>query len=817
MIVPDVGGGFGAKSRTYPEELALGWYARAVGRPVRWTETRTENILAMPNGRAQLQYARLGGTRDGRITAYQLDVVQDAGAFPLIGASLPALTQRMATGVYDIDNVGFTGVSVVTNAVSTTAYRGAGRPEAAVAIERMVDRFAAEIGMDPAEVRRRNYVPRFTEPYTTGHRDGVRRRRLPRVAAPRPRRRRLRRAARRAGRPPSADDPLALGIGLATYVEVTAVVQTPELASVELDDDGDLIVRSGATPFGQGHDTTWAMIVADATGVPLERIRVVHGDTDLVASGGLTVGSRSVQLGGAAIAGATSRLVDAARQRVAELLEAHVADVVLDSGTGRFHVAGTPARSVGWADLVDGDPLAAEYDVRAADADVPVRHPRRRRRGRHRDRDWSGCVRHVAVDDAGTLLNPLLAEGQVHGGIAQGVAQALLEAVHYDDDGQPKTTNFADYPVISAAELPSFELAPMETPTFANELGAKGVGESGTIGAIPAVYNAVIDALAHLGVRHLETPLTPERIWRASYPLSRSGRPPIHWSIPDANVITGANNGDRLRSRARCKGGTHVDVGAHPGIQRSQHQPPRPQRPRHRGVAPLLHRGLGFEQCGDLTHTMTMRFYRGDRSHHHDLALVQVDDPEQVATTRPMVDGAASGSASTTSPSPTRIASRGSTRLRHMKAHGVEFVRRGNHGMTHSAYLYDPDGYGIEVVYDVPSDVVGGRRRRRPQLLRVPRPRRPRRQHRLPALRRGHPRASGDPGTDQHPPADVTLNDVSDPSPAELLAVAAAAAAGCRCGPRRTARPADGGRPTRTTGRRWSPPSTSPPRQRSSG
>jgi carbon-monoxide dehydrogenase large subunit len=514
VVVPDVGGGFGAKSRTYPEELALGWYARAAGRPVRWTETRSENIVAMPNGRAQLQYARLGGTRDGRITAYQLDVVQDAGAFPLVGASLPGLTERMATGVYALDNVGFTGVSVVTNAVSTTAYRGAGRPEAAVAIERMVDRFAAEIGIDPAEVRRRNYVPRFTAPYTTGigtvydvgdYPESLRRA----LEAAGYDELRAQQAARRA-----SGDPLALGIGLATYVEITAVSQTPELASVEVGGDGTLLVRSGATPYGQGHETTWAMIVAEATGVALERIEVVHGDTDLVRSGGLTVGSRSVQLAGTAIAGATSRLVDAARDRAAARLEAHVADVVLDTSTGSFHVAGTPARSIGWADLADGDQLAAEYTFAPAMPTYPF--------GTHVavvDVDTStGQVwlrRHIAVDDAGTLLNPLLAEGQVHGGIAQGAAQALLEAVHYDDDGQPRTTNFADYPVISAAELPSFELAPMETPTFANALGAKGVGESGTIGSIPSVYNAVIDAVSHLGVRHLQTPLTPERIWQA--------------------------------------------------------------------------------------------------------------------------------------------------------------------------------------------------------------------------------------------------------------------------------------------------------------
>jgi carbon-monoxide dehydrogenase large subunit len=251
--------------------------------------------------------------------------------------------------------------------------------------------------------------------------------------------------------------------------------------------------------------------------VPLERIRVVHGDTDAVPTGGLTVGSRSVQLAGAALAEATGALVAAARARAAARLEAHLADVVLDAATGRFHVAGTPARSFGWTDLAgtdDGGALVGEHSFAPPMPTYPF--------GTHvavvEVDTATGQVwlrRHVAVDDAGTLLNPLLAEGQVHGGIAQGAAQALLEGVHYDDDGQPRTTNFLDYPVISAAELPSFELVAMETPTFVNPLGAKGVGESGTIGSIPAVYNAVVDALAHLGIRHLETPLTPERIWRA--------------------------------------------------------------------------------------------------------------------------------------------------------------------------------------------------------------------------------------------------------------------------------------------------------------
>ena len=520
VIVPDMGGGFGAKSRTYPEELALGFFARAVGRPVRWTETRSENMIAMPHGRAQLQNARLGGTREGRITAYQLDVLQDAGAFPLMGANLPTMTQRMLTGVYHLDNVGFSGASVTTNMVSTTAFRGAGRPEAAVAIERMIDLFAAEIGMDPAEVRRRNFVPKFVEPYTTGIGTVYDVGDYPEA---------LERALAGAGydelRAEQRDrrasgSRVALGIGIGVYVEITAGAPGSEFGSVALVEGGRLKVHSGSTPYGQGHDTTWAMIVADRTGVAIEHIEVVHGDTDLVRSGGLTVGSRSVQVGGAAIAEATTTLVELARRRAADRLEAAVEDVTLDLAAGRFHVVGSPSIAVGWDALADTgsaearEPLRAEADFAPKMPTFPF--------GAHvavvevdTETGRVELVRHVAVDDAGRILNPLLAEGQVHGGIAQGVAQVLLEAIDYDEDGNPRTSSFADYAVISAAELPSFEVIHMETPTWVNELGAKGVGESGTVGAIPAVYNAVIDALSHLGIDHLETPLTPERIWRA--------------------------------------------------------------------------------------------------------------------------------------------------------------------------------------------------------------------------------------------------------------------------------------------------------------
>jgi carbon-monoxide dehydrogenase large subunit len=515
VVVPDVGGGFGAKARPGAEELALGWFARAVGRPVRWTETRTESMVSMPSGRGQRQHVKIGGTRDGRITAYQLTVLQDAGSYPMMGAILPRLTMRMLTGVYDIANVGFSSESVATNTASVTSYRGAGRPEATAASERSIDFFAAEIGLDPAEVRRRNLVPRFLDGYRTGigtqydvgdYAEALRRV----LGAADYDALRAEQTRRRA-----AGETVLMGIGLSVYVEVTAGASGVEYGSVSAQPGGRMRVVTGSTPFGQGHETGWAMIVSDRTGVPMDDVDIVHGDTDLVPSGGITGGSRSVQIAGSALADASTKLIELARSRAADRLEAATDDVVFDAAAGVFHVVGAPSITVGWADLVDGyEPLTGVSDFEAAQPTFPF--------GAHLavvdvdiDTGHATLRRFVAVDDAGTLLNPLLAAGQVHGGIAQGAAQALMEAVRYDDAGNPLTTNFADYPVISAAELPSFELVHMATPTFVNELGAKGIGEAGTIGATPAVHNAVIDALAHLGVRHIDMPLTPERVWRA--------------------------------------------------------------------------------------------------------------------------------------------------------------------------------------------------------------------------------------------------------------------------------------------------------------
>jgi carbon-monoxide dehydrogenase large subunit len=525
VVVPDVGGGFGAKADTYPEVAALGALSRIVGRPVRWVESRSESMVGLGHGRGQVQHVRMGGTRDGRITHYDLRVLQDAGAYPAIGAVLPYMTRTMLTGTYDIAESRFSATSVVTNTTPIVAYRGAGRPEATAAIERTVDLFAAEIGMDPVEVRRRNLVPDDAFPwkngmgteYDTGAYTTALDLALETVGYEELRAQQARRRA--------AGDTRALGIGVSSYVEITALGHEHEFGACELRADGTVVVTTGSTPYGQGHQTSWAMLVSDRLGVPMDRIEIRHGDTDLVPFGHTTGGSRSLQISGSAVWEAAGGLAELARERAADLLEAAVDDIVFDAGTaddgetsGAFHVAGVPARTVGWDDVAglvdDENPLLATVDFSAEASTFPF--------GSHvsvvevdLETGAVELLRHVAVDDAGTILNPLLVAGQVHGGLAQGIAQALHEQVLYDEDANPLTSNLADYGIPAASELPSFERVAMETPTFRNPLGAKGIGESGTIGSTPAVQNAVVDALAHLGVRHIDMPLTPERVWRA--------------------------------------------------------------------------------------------------------------------------------------------------------------------------------------------------------------------------------------------------------------------------------------------------------------
>ena len=519
VLTPDVGGGFGAKIAAYPEDILLGVVAKRIGRPVRWRETRSESMVALGHGRAQLQYVTIGGTRAGRVTHYQLHAFQDSGAWVDMGTILaPFMTRPMASGVYDIPNIECRTTSVVTNTTPTVAYRGAGRPEATAAIERAMDLFAAEIGMDPAEVRRINLIPKFDEPHTTaigGTYDvGDYATALDKtLVAADYAGWRAKQAARRA-----ANDPVQIGIGVSVYVEITGGVGTGESAKVEVLEDGSARVYTGTSPHGQGHDTSWSMLASEQTGIPIDRIELVWGDTDTVPVGSGTMGSRSLQQGGNAVWAVAGELVEKARSVAARLLEANEADVVLDKDRGVFHVAGTPAVSRSWADLAAAEKthggLVHSDVVGVAGPTFPF--------GAHVaivevDTETGRVVHvdHTACDDAGRVLNPMLLEGQIHGGVAQGAAQALLEEVRYDADGNPITSNLADYAMISAAELPSVRVVHMETPTPRNLIGAKGIGESGTIGATPALQSAVIDAISHLGVRHIDMPTTPERVWSA--------------------------------------------------------------------------------------------------------------------------------------------------------------------------------------------------------------------------------------------------------------------------------------------------------------
>jgi carbon-monoxide dehydrogenase large subunit len=519
ILTPDVGGGFGAKIGAYPEEVLLGVISSRVGKPLRWRETRSESMVALGHGRAQVQQVTIGGTRDGKVTHYQLHAFQDSGAWVDMGTILaPFMTRPMSSGVYAIPNIECRTTSVVTNTTPTVAYRGAGRPEATAAVERAMDLFALELGMDAAEVRRKNLIPKFSEPHTTvvgqTYDVGNYEESLNRVlaAADYAGWRRKQAERRKSG------DARQIGVGVSVYVEITGGVGNGEQAKIEVLEDGRALVYTGTSPHGQGHATSWAMLASERTGIPMDRIDLVWGDTDLTPVGSGTMGSRSLQQGGNAVWSVAGTLVEKAKKVAARLLEANEADVVLDTDRGAFHVAGTPAVARTWAELAAAEkgngglshdefigvpgatfPFGAHVAVVEVDTETgKVTH-----------------IAHTACDDAGKVLNPLLLEGQIHGGVAQGAAQALLEEVLYDADGNPTTSNLADYGFISAAELPSVTVVHMETPTPVNLIGAKGIGESGTIGSTPALQSAVVDAVSHLGVHHIEMPCTPQRVWAA--------------------------------------------------------------------------------------------------------------------------------------------------------------------------------------------------------------------------------------------------------------------------------------------------------------
>jgi carbon-monoxide dehydrogenase large subunit len=493
-------------------------------------------MIAMPHGRAQVQYAEMGFRRDGTITGLRCRVIADTGAYAYFnGALAMGPTRMMAQGVYRIPAIGYDAAAVLTNTTPVGAFRGAGRPEAAAMLERVMDMAADELGIDPVEIRRRNLLTADEFPYQT--RTGVTYDSGDYGAA-------LEEAVRLAGydslraeqaRRRAANDPLLLGIGVAVYVEITAGGGSTEFGAVEVHDDGTATIRAGTSAHGQGHATSFAMIVSDTLGIPLESIRFVQSDTALVPRGGGTGGSRSLQMGGSAVLAASESVLSKGRALAASLLEADPADIVLSDG--RLGVAGVPTSSLSWAELAQtgrqrDEPLIAEEDVTQSGPSFPF--------GAHvavvevdSETGRVRLLRHVAVDDCGRVLNPLIVAGQQHGGIAQGAAQALYETFVYDADGNPLTSTLAEYAMPAASELPSFETANTETPSPLNPLGAKGIGESGTIGSTPAVQNAVVDALSHLGVRHLDMPATPERVWRAIEEARTGALPPV-WQEPPA-------------------------------------------------------------------------------------------------------------------------------------------------------------------------------------------------------------------------------------------------------------------------------------------
>jgi carbon-monoxide dehydrogenase large subunit len=519
LLTARVGGGFGAKVPVYPEDTLVPLLAMRLGRPVRWAASRREDIQATGHGRDMRCRLRLAADRDGRIRALDARIVGNVG-FCLyhVGPILPVLAGRMITGCYDIATARVRVTAAFTNTMATVPYRGAGRPEGAFFIERGIDVLAARLGMDPADVRRRNFVPPDKFPYTTmmgnSYDSGDYARTLDTalaradVAALR----RRQAAARAEGR--------VVGIGIASYVEICGM-EDDETSDVEVGADGRVTVLTGTASHGQGHETAYAQLVADALQVPIETVTVVHGDTARVRSGVGTFGSRSISRGGMHALGNALEVREQAIRLAAGMLEAAPEDIVL--ADGRFHVRGLPDRHATWREVAarGAGQLRSREDLKGQGTLFPF--------GSHvamveidRDTGRVDLLAYVSVDDSGLIVNPLLAQGQVHGGLAQGIGQALWEGAAYDDDGQLLTATLMDYALPKSDQLIAFDNDHTRTPSPRTALGVKGIGESATIGSTPAVTNAVMDALAPFGVTSLDPPLTAAKLWAA---MHRDGEP----------------------------------------------------------------------------------------------------------------------------------------------------------------------------------------------------------------------------------------------------------------------------------------------------
>jgi carbon-monoxide dehydrogenase large subunit len=537
VIAPDVGGGFGGKLAITPEEWIAFAAANRLGRPVKYTESRAETMVSGHHGRDMIQDLTLYARRDGTVTGLDVKLLANMGAYlGIVTPGVPILGAFMYNAIYKFPAYRFECTGVFTTTTKTDAYRGAGRPEATYAIERIMDELAAELDLDPLEVRRRNWIGHDEFPFTTvagleydsGNYEAATDKALGLLGYDELRREQ---AARRA-----SGDPVQLGIGVSTYTEMCGLAPSRvlgalrygaggwESASVRMLPSGNAEVVTGSSPHGQGHVTAWSQIVADQLGVPFEDVTVLHGDTRTSARGMDTYGSRSLSVGGIALVMACEKVRQKARPIAAHLLECSPDD--LEFADGAFRVRGTPTSSKTIADcalavfaahdLPDGvepqldseatfDPQAFSYPhgthLCAVEVDTETGEVKIRR--------------YVGVDDVGKVINPMIVEGQVHGGVAQGIAQALYEEAVYDSDGNLVTGSLADYTIPSAADLPEIVSDRTETPATSNPLGVKGVGEAGTIASTPAVVNAIVDALRPYGVHDVPMPCTPERVWRA--------------------------------------------------------------------------------------------------------------------------------------------------------------------------------------------------------------------------------------------------------------------------------------------------------------
>jgi carbon-monoxide dehydrogenase large subunit len=528
-IAPEVGGGFGAKINIYAEEYVAAAIAKRLGISVKWIEDRSEAFVATTHGRDILAYVDLAATRDGTLLGLKLRLVADIGAYNmLLTAAIPTLTMMMANATYKIPAIRTTLTEVFTNKTPTDAYRGAGRPEATYFVERAMDMLARELKMDPAELRRKNFIQPHEFPFATQmgaiYDSGDYERALDAAlkAAKWDQLKAERDAARAKGR--------LVGLGLSMYVEVCGIGPSSALptggwehSQVTIERDGRISATTGASPHGQGNETTFGQMLADQFGVPLEHITILHGDTGVVKQGIGTFGSRSQAVGGTALMMAGTKVKSKMAKFAAALLEAHEEDLVFENGT--IAVKGSPASGKSFASV-------------AAYAYVPVPLPEGLEPGLSDEAFFEptnntypfGChismleidrqtgeptlLKLVAVDDAGNLINPLIVEGQIHGGLAQGIGQAMIEEVVYNEDGQLVTGSFMDYAIPRAIDFPPFELTATTTPTPVNPLGAKGVGEAGTLGSTPCIVAAAVDALSEFGVKHIDMMLRPEKLWR---------------------------------------------------------------------------------------------------------------------------------------------------------------------------------------------------------------------------------------------------------------------------------------------------------------